>query len=65
MSVFVDSNILLRTADPGDPKHSVKGVQSHDARIVAAMNIYSITHLLTFNVDDFKRYKEIEVIRPA
>ena len=143
MSVFVDSNILLRTADPGDPKHetavrsitaliergdtlvitpqiaaefwnvatrpaeknglgmsvdeardeivrlegflsilqesvdvyvewkhlvvshSVKGVQAHDARIVAAMNVYSIKQLLTFNVDDFKRYKDIDVIRPA
>jgi predicted nucleic acid-binding protein len=142
MSVFVDSNVLLRTADPGDPKHTdavhsiasliaagqslvmtpqiaaefwnvatrpagknglgmsidevreeivelegflsileesidvyaewkrlvvahgVSGVQVHDVRIVAAMNVYGIAELLTFNVQDFRRFTGIKASAP-
>jgi predicted nucleic acid-binding protein len=42
--------------------HSVSGVQVHDARIVAAMNVYAITNLLTFNGPDFARYPGIRVL---
>jgi len=35
-------------------KHQVMGKQVHDARLAAAMVAHNITHLLTFNVDDFK-----------
>lgn len=143
MSVFIDSNVLLRAADPGDPRHDsavnsvtaligdgetlvitpqiasefwnvatrpvannglglsadealveigrlegflslldesvdvyaewkrlvvvhgVKGVQAHDARIVAAMNVYGVGRLLTFNGQDFKRYPGITVLTPG
>lgn len=44
--------------------HSVSGVQVHDARIVAAMNIYGISNLLTFNGPDFTRYPGIRVVHP-
>lgn len=142
MSVFVDTNVLLRIADPGDPKHDsssrfisalieqgeslcitpqigaefwnvatrpaarnglgmtpeeardemtklegyftllaetldvyaewkrlvavhkVSGVKAHDARIAAAMNVYAIRRLVTFNADDFKRYG-VEVLTPS
>ena len=33
------------------------GVQVHDARLVAAMKIHGINHILTLNVGDFKRYQ--------
>jgi len=46
-------------------QHSVRGRDSHDARIVAAMNVHSITHLLTFNKDDFKRFSAIQVLSPS
>jgi predicted nucleic acid-binding protein len=36
----------------------------HDARIVAAMLSHRVTHLLTFNTADFKRYTEITTINP-
>ena len=36
--------------------YSVLGVQVHDARLVAAMLIHDITHILTFNTQDFTRY---------
>jgi predicted nucleic acid-binding protein len=45
--------------------YSVTGVQAHDARLVAAMNVYAIRRILTFNVRDFSRYKGIEIIRPG
>jgi predicted nucleic acid-binding protein len=34
----------------------VAGVQVHDARLVASMKVHGIFHILTLNVDDFKRY---------
>jgi predicted nucleic acid-binding protein len=44
--------------------HSVSGVQVHDTRIVAAMNVYRVTHLLTFNVADFRRFPGITAVHP-
>jgi len=45
-------------------KHQVSGKNVHDARLVAAMLAHGITHLLTFNVKDFKRFHEIIVVDP-
>lgn len=42
-----------------------QGKQAHDARLVAMMQLHQVTHLLTFNVADFKRYSMIEVLEPA
>jgi predicted nucleic acid-binding protein len=44
--------------------HSVSGVQVHDARIAAAMNVYGIGNLLTFNGPDFTRYPGIHTVHP-
>lgn len=46
-------------------QHSVAGKNAHDTRIVAAMKTHGVTHLLTFNTDDFKRYTGISVVSPA
>jgi predicted nucleic acid-binding protein len=35
---------------------NVSGVQVHDARLVAAMKVHSVTHILTLNTTDFVRY---------
>ncbi len=43
---------------------AIKGFRSHDARLVAAMQCYGITRLLTFNIGDFKDL-DITVIDPA
>lgn len=43
---------------------SILGVKVYDARIVAAMTHYGITHLLTLNKADFIRYKGITVLEP-
>lgn len=45
--------------------HKVSGKQVHDARIVAAMLAHRIDTLLTFNIQDFKRYHEIQIANPA
>ena len=44
--------------------HNVKGVQVHDTMLAAVMNVYGITHLLTFNTSDFKRFG-IAVVSPT
>jgi len=47
--------------------YRVSGVNAHDARIVAAMKVHGLTHLVSFNISDFKRYDpaEITVLSPA
>jgi predicted nucleic acid-binding protein len=44
--------------------NDVTGVQAHDARLVAAMKVYGVRRILTFNTQDFTRYEDIEVIPP-
>jgi predicted nucleic acid-binding protein len=44
--------------------HGVKGVNVHDARLVAAMLVHGLTHILTFNVKDFARYGEVTAVHP-
>ena len=44
--------------------HKVRGVNVHDARVVAAMMIHGVTHILTANVKDFQRYPDITVVAP-
>ena len=34
----------------------IVGKQVHDARLVAAMRVHGVTHLLTFNAPDFARF---------
>lgn len=45
-------------------KYKVIGKLAHDTRLVAAMIAHNLTHLLTFNTKDFKRFSEITVIDP-
>ena len=45
--------------------HAVSGKKAHDARLVAAMTVHRIAHILTFNTDDFSRYSDIQVLHPA
>jgi predicted nucleic acid-binding protein len=45
--------------------HRVSGKNTHDAHIVAAMNVYGISTIMTFNVQDFARYSNISAVHPA
>lgn len=42
----------------------VSGVKVHDARLVAVMLTHGISHLLTFNTADFKRFPLITAVDP-
>jgi predicted nucleic acid-binding protein len=44
--------------------HSVSGVQVHDARLVAAMRVHGLKHILTFNDKGFARYTDIQADYP-
>jgi predicted nucleic acid-binding protein len=44
--------------------HGISGKKTHDARIVAAMLVHGLKHVLTFNVSDFARYPDIVVLDP-
>lgn len=56
--LFFDWEMLVR-------KYKVSGKNVHDARIVAAMMQHRLTHLLTFNTKDFKRFDQITIVDPA
>lgn len=63
--------VLLSDTDAISPEwerlvvvHRVIGKQAHDARLVAAMIVHNVTHLLTFNADDFKRYETMTAVTP-
>ncbi len=45
--------------------HAVSGKPSHDARLVAAMQVHGLTAILTFGKAGFSRFSGIEVIHPA
>lgn len=46
-------------------KHRVSGKPTHDARLVAAMQVHGETSILTFNKGDFARYAGIGIVDPA
>jgi predicted nucleic acid-binding protein len=45
--------------------HRVSGIQVHDARIVAAMTVHQVNKILSFDLDDFRRYTGISVVHPT
>jgi predicted nucleic acid-binding protein len=45
--------------------HSIVGKSAHDTRLVAAVMVHGITHILTFNKQDFQRFTNIMVHTPA
>lgn len=44
--------------------HDVRGVQVHDAHLAATLEVYGVTHLLTFNGADFKRFASLIAVHP-
>jgi predicted nucleic acid-binding protein len=45
--------------------YGVIGVNVHDAKLVAAMLVHGVSHILTFNIRDFRRYTEIIAVNPS
>jgi len=44
--------------------YNIKGKRTHDIRLLAVMKAHSITHLLTFNPDDFVPLPNIIILQP-
>ena len=42
----------------------VSGVHVHDARLAAVMNVKNVSHLLTLNPQDFKRFTGLTTVHP-
>ena len=57
-AIFPQWELLVR-------QHQVVGKQVYDARLAAAMNVHSLTHLVTFNTADFKRFSKITAVSPT
>lgn len=45
-------------------RHGVSGKKGHDARLVAAMKVHRVSHVLTYDTEDFRRYDGITTIDP-
>ena len=44
--------------------HKIKGKRTHDIRLLAVMKANKISHLLTFNPDDFIAIPDINIVHP-
>jgi len=45
-------------------QYAVSGKHVHDTRLVAVMLVHGVTHMLTLNGTDFRRFSGITVIQP-
>jgi predicted nucleic acid-binding protein len=45
-------------------QHGILGVQVHDARLAAAMYVHRVSHILTLNVSDFRRFSGLITVHP-
>jgi predicted nucleic acid-binding protein len=62
--LLADSNDIFEKWFQLVLQHKVIGKQAYDARLVAAMSVHGLTHLLTFNTSDFKRFTTIAAVDP-
>lgn len=64
VTVLPDNEQIYRAWRVLVVRHQVRGVQVHDARLAAAMQVHGIAHILTLNQPDFVRYSSISVVHP-
>jgi predicted nucleic acid-binding protein len=55
-SVLFDTESIYDQWERLVTTYQVKGINVHDARLVAAMRVHEVSHILTFNIEDFNRY---------
>jgi predicted nucleic acid-binding protein len=46
-------------------QHRISGIRVHDVRIAATMMIHKVPRILTFDFDDFGRFKHISALNPS
>jgi len=59
MALAADSAAVYQTWLQLIHDYRVRGIQVHDARLVAAMLVHGIPKILTLNIADFGRYAGI------
>src|SRR5438477_13176142 len=64
MSLLPDSEAVYREWRRIVVEFDVSGVQVHDARLAAAMYVHAVNHILTINVADFSRFKNLTAVHP-
>ena len=64
MSLLPDNEAVYREWRRIVVKNSVSGVQVHDARLAAAMYVHGLSHILTLNVMDFRRFDGLTALHP-
>jgi predicted nucleic acid-binding protein len=64
-TLLPDQPTMLITWESLVTSYQVIGKQAHDARLVAAMLTHSVSLILTFNEQDFRRYPGIVPLAPA
>jgi predicted nucleic acid-binding protein len=62
--LYRDERAILQHWQQLVANYEIKGKAAHDARVVAAMVRHGVKPLLTFNVNDFSRFREIDVLAP-
>ena len=55
--LFRDERTIFEKWEQLVESHGISGKPAHDARLVAAMMRHGLTHILTFNAQDFTRYQ--------
>ena len=64
MTLLPDNEQIYRVWRQLVVHNDVKGVQVHDARLAAAMQVHGVSHIVTLNQPDFARYTNVKVVRP-
>ncbi|HJZ82922.1 MAG TPA: PIN domain-containing protein [Pyrinomonadaceae bacterium] len=62
--VLADTDAIIAEWERLVVHYRVMGKQAHDAHLVASMLVHHVTHLVTFNDSDFKRFHEITALNP-
>ncbi len=65
MILLPDSEAVYREWRRIIVRHSVLGVQVHDARLAASMIVHGVLSILTFNVADFSRFTGLTALHPS
>ncbi|WP_413198957.1 type II toxin-antitoxin system VapC family toxin [Nostoc piscinale] len=63
--LLLDTQLIYQKWEKLVVSYSIQGINVHDARLVAAMQVHELTHILTFNISDFARYSEITAVNPS
>ncbi len=46
-------------------ENRISGVQVHDARLAALMQVHGVDTILTLNATDFRRFTQLKVLTPT